>query len=80
MLSWKYADNKLLATCPKAINKSVNNAVLNPLNKETKEYIKALINDLVSIFFPKSLNIKPILHLGGEEPSYECWKEDVVIS
>ena len=36
----------------------------------------SLITGLRDTFFPKELSITPILHLGGQKPNFDCWKED----
>ena len=77
--SWGKADARLLADCPDLVRQNENNAVLNPLFKDTYDYVLGAISELVEFFFTP-FNISPVLHLGGRLDNFDCWKMDREIS
>jgi len=63
--SWRYADESLIAKCPEQIKKNPNNAILNPFHEKLGSYIEGVFADLIEMFFPKDLKIRPFIHTGG---------------
>ena len=55
---------------------------MNPVNKDTYDYIRGAIQELLSdgSFNDSNTSVHPIIHLGGDEIAKGCWKEDPSIS
>jgi len=65
---WGNGYPKLFPNCPNS------SPVINPTTSYTYNFMKAFFQE-VSALFPDTF-----VHLGGDEVSYDCWKEDTTIA
>ena len=68
--SWAAGKPQLMADCLVKYSYNINDYALNPTLPETYETIGAIIKDLVAS------SRSAMIHLGGDEVVYGCWRED----
>jgi hexosaminidase len=71
--SWGAGKPELLADCIAQYGYNVNNLALNPVKEETYTTLKNILSDIVAATGTS------VLHLGGDEVVYNCWKSDPTI-
>jgi hexosaminidase len=68
--SWAAGKPELLADCIAKYGYNINNLALNPAKEETYTTLKAILSDIVAATGTS------VLHLGGDEVVYGCWRAD----
>lgn len=71
--SWAAGKPELLADCIAKYGYNINNLALNPVNEDTYVTLKAILSDIVEATGTS------VLHLGGDEVVYGCWRADPAI-